>query len=340
MSNKIDEAYIGKNLIYASRNFNLVMRLDEWAIGKEVGIILNGEPYKFTPESEIVEFRLPGLTNCYSMFYISSTGDTDDGLSLTKYKFVNEIIQMPDMSDNVNCESMFDNYEAIHPAYYEDMEIDDIENWNMSNVETMKWMFYNSYVSANSLSKISNWNVSKCKIFASMFGDNYRLPETFDLSNWNVSSGEDFRQMFADTPLYNTDQFSYPQNRYDLDLHNWKFKDGANMGGIFIYCQAFNINVDGWDLSNVSDDTFTFYGTGVNARGSYRSPAVHLIGEITGIKSDVDLSNSVLDEQSAKMLYNALQYVDESKTFTYNFDYFSEEEIALAGEKGYTMVKA
>ena len=73
----------------------------------------------------------------------------------------------------------------------------DISEWNVSNVEDMDYMFYNSeFTSKNG--DISNWNVSKVEDMSSMFSYS---EFNGDISNWDVSNVKDMGGMFLGSPL-------------------------------------------------------------------------------------------------------------------------------------------
>lgn len=57
----------------------------------------------------------------------------------------------------------------------------DISEWDVSNVETMKGMFRNC---PNFSGNLSKWNVSKVWNMSFMFANTYRFNS--DISNWDV----------------------------------------------------------------------------------------------------------------------------------------------------------
>ena len=83
----------------------------------------------------------------------------------------------------------------------------DISEWNVSNVETMRCMFYGC---ENFISKgLENWDVSNVNNMGGMFYDCKKF--NGDLSKWNVSNVETMRYMF-----YGCENF------ISKGLENWK----------------------------------------------------------------------------------------------------------------------
>jgi len=62
-----------------------------------------------------------------------------------------------------------------------------IENWDVSSIDDMSWLFYSKY---HCNPNISDWNVSGVTDFSYMF----HVARNFnqDIGGWNVSNGNDF----------------------------------------------------------------------------------------------------------------------------------------------------
>ena len=95
----------------------------------------------------------------------------------------------------------------------------DISDWDVSNVESMRHMFY-WCIELRSIGDISSWNVSKVTNMCSMF--NHCEYFNQDLSCWDVSSVKDMEFMFKD-------------------------------------CNSFNQDISSWDVSSVTDKSCMFY---------------------------------------------------------------------------------
>ncbi|MEI0609410.1 BspA family leucine-rich repeat surface protein [Brachyspira pilosicoli] len=124
-------------------------------------------------------------------------------------------------------------------------DFEGIEDWDVSNVEDMSYMFaYMSYDSFESRSKakfnrnLNNWNVSKVKHMSFMFYycNDFNQP----LDKWDVSNVEDMFRMFD-----NCKKFNQP-------LNNWNVSNVTNMSGMFQVAESFNQPLDKWDVSNVT----------------------------------------------------------------------------------------
>ncbi|RDU73013.1 hypothetical protein CQA57_05670 [Helicobacter anseris] len=98
----------------------------------------------------------------------------------------------------------------------ERMNFSGIENWNVSNVEDMRGMFYgcNSFTS-----DLSKWDTNKVIDMAFMFCDCNSF--NADLSNWNVSNVEDMSYMF------------FHCKNFTSDLSRWNVSNVENMRGMF-----------------------------------------------------------------------------------------------------------
>lgn len=130
--------------------------------------------------------------------------------------------------DVSNVESM--NYTFWNTNSFEQ----DISNWDVSKVEDMEGLFFYSYkVNVN----LSNWDVSKVKIMKRMFKDSFYFnPE---VSLWNVENVVDMEEMF-----YNSE--------VNQDLKQWKVNNVDNMSKMFYNSKQFNHDLSVWDVDKVN----------------------------------------------------------------------------------------
>ena len=144
---------------------------------------------------------------------------------------------------DVDTSLITDMSELFYKSSRKDFE--GIEDWDVSNVEDMSYMFaYMSYDSFESRSKakfnrnLNNWNVSKVKHMSFMFYycNDFNQP----LDKWDVSNVEDMFRMFD-----NCKKFNQP-------LNNWNVSNVTNMSGMFQVAESFNQPLDKWDVSNVT----------------------------------------------------------------------------------------
>ena len=131
--------------------------------------------------------------------------------------------EMPDwdVSNVTNMFSAFDGRTEFNA---------NISNWNVSNVNDMGGMFYETSFNQD----ISNWNVGNVTYMNGMFS---KSSFNQDISNWNVSNVIGMIQMFYNSP-------------FNQDISNWDVSSVKYMGGMFEQ-SSFNQDIGGWDVSNV-----------------------------------------------------------------------------------------
>ena len=107
----------------------------------------------------------------------------------------------------------------------------DISQWDVSNVEYMNNMFYNSVFTGKN-SDILDWDVSNVKNMNSMFnGSRFNG----DISNWNVSNVNNMGGMFE-------------ESKFNGDLSNWDVSNVTRMYHIF-NDSSFKGNIDHWNVN-------------------------------------------------------------------------------------------
>ncbi len=118
-----------------------------------------------------------------------------------------------------------------------------MNNWNVSNIDTMEYVFArDSFFNQN----ISNWHVSNVKDMGHLFeGD---LSFNQPLNSWDVSNVTNMQSMFNEDTSFNQ------------ALNNWNVSHVTNMGALFGTCLSFNQDISNWDVSNVNDMGFMFAG--------------------------------------------------------------------------------
>jgi surface protein len=113
---------------------------------------------------------------------------------------------------------------------------DDIGNWDVSNVVNMEQMFNGSSFNNGGSSSINNWNVSGVTNMEGMFiGSLFNQP----ISGWNVSNVQIMGTMFSNAP------FNQPIGNWDVS--NVLFMAGMFGGGLF------NQDIGNWNISGVTD---------------------------------------------------------------------------------------
>ena len=148
----------------------------------------------------------------------------------------------------------------------------DIGNWDVSNVTSMKHMFCGDHASKIRMpfnQDIGKWDVSSVTDMNSMFS--YSLFNQ-DIGNWDVSNVTNMDRMFATTRLFNQDIGKWDvskvtnmecmfisANAFNKDLSKWDVSNVSNMSGMFCKTKSFNQNLKNWQVNNNVDisDIFT-----------------------------------------------------------------------------------
>lgn len=132
---------------------------------------------------------------------------------------------------------------------------------NLSNVTSMKGIFFNSWV--GSIPNLNNWDVSKVTDMSEMFFFNIFFNEY--INDWDVSTVEDMSNMFTgaytfNQPIGNWDtgqvtnmngMFSEAKN-FNQPIGNWNVSSVTNMNNMFAWASNFNQPIGDWDVSNVT----------------------------------------------------------------------------------------
>ncbi len=167
-------------------------------------------------------------------------------------------------------------------AYIGDMKIKhlDVSHWDVSNVTSMTCMFYG--MGALEELDVSKWNVSKVESFNHMFCDNFKL-EALNLTRWDVSSVKTMFNMFDDNYKLRTVGDISHWNTINLidvggmfngcnlfvgvngtiDLSGWNTSNLKVTGEMFRNVAAEVIDLRGWDLSSITDSTWSGTGNGI-----------------------------------------------------------------------------
>jgi surface protein len=120
----------------------------------------------------------------------------------------------------------------------------DLDNWDVSQVSSMKRMFYNA-TSFNG--DISSWDVSNVTNMPYMFYNAENFNQ--DIGNWNVGNVTDMSHMFLFAAKFNQ------------DLGNWDVGNVTDMSYMFASATNFNQDLGNWNMSNVENVTEMFAST-------------------------------------------------------------------------------
>ncbi|WP_086298843.1 BspA family leucine-rich repeat surface protein, partial [Campylobacter devanensis] len=150
----------------------------------------------------------------------------------------------------------------------------DISSWDVSNVTNMSYMFYGAI---NFNSDISSWDVSNVTNMSYMFRSATSFNQSLD--NWDVSNVTNMSYMFYCATNFNSDISSwdvskvtdmsymfYCANSFNQPLNNWDVSKVKNIRGMFCHAKSFNQPLASWKISiNYRDSKVdTFYGSAQN----------------------------------------------------------------------------
>jgi len=137
---------------------------------------------------------------------------------------------------------------------------ENIEDWNVSNVQNMSYTFRDATHFNQSLAK---WDVGKVNNMSYMFYNDIFFNQP--LNDWNVSRTQNMRGMFARTfsfnqPLnkWNTskvhDMAQMFENAYNFDqpIGDWNVGRVLLMHSMFSYAKSFNQTLNKWNVSRVT----------------------------------------------------------------------------------------
>lgn len=116
---------------------------------------------------------------------------------------------------------------------------------------------------------------------------------------------------------------------------NFYTENCENMSQMFRNClNLISLNLgDKFDMGKVSNADTMFYNC---------NSLSNVTGKISNLKVDLDIHYSPLTNSSAMVFINGLSEVEETKNLTFNsttYDELSEDQIALATSKGWSVIK-
>tara|TARA_A100000164_G_scaffold374868_1_gene408749 strand:+ start:1218 stop:2315 length:1098 start_codon:yes stop_codon:yes gene_type:complete len=112
-----------------------------------------------------------------------------------------------------------------------------IDNWDVSNVTDMTYMFKSTEFNQD----IGSWDVSNVTNMIGMFYKNHSFDQ--DIGSWNVGNVTNMYLMFSDA-----DSTSFNQ-----DISSWDVSSVSNMTYMFYGAELFNQDLSSWDVSNVTN---------------------------------------------------------------------------------------
>ncbi len=198
----------------------------------------------------------------------------------------------------------------------------DISNWDVSNVTDMSGMFIHA---KNFNQDICRWDVSNVTNMSNMFQDARRFNQ--EIGNWDVRQVKDMTNMFTRAEIFNGDIGAWQLNslekmkgmfhgarKFNQDISNWDVSKVRSMRDLFNKASSFNQDISSWDVSNVSYMDFMFAGaTSFNQDiGNWDISNVFAVIEMfsgaTAFNQDIGDWDVSLINHMDKMFYNATSF--------------------------------
>ncbi|WP_422105442.1 BspA family leucine-rich repeat surface protein [Winogradskyella sp.] len=167
---------------------------------------------------------------------------------------------IPDLSQVISMNSMFFHCKSL---------IGDasINNWDVTNVIDMSWMFAGTTPFNQPL---SNWNVSNVSNMEYMFlnDTNFNQP----LNAWNVSNVSNMAYMFS-------------RAVFNQPLNNWDVSNVSTMERMFDRSVNFDQDLGDWDISSLTNAEDMFFNTGLST-ANYDSTLIGWNNDSSGLPND------------------------------------------------------
>jgi len=144
--------------------------------------------------------------------------------------------------------------------------INGLDEWDTSNVDTMRSMFLDA---SNFNQDISSWDTGNVTQMNKMFQNVNSFNQ--DISTWDTSSVTTMGQMFRDAGSFNKDisvwdtssvtnmRFMFAvADSFNQPIGSWDTSSVTSMSGMFNNANSFNQPIGTWDTSNVTDMSSMF----------------------------------------------------------------------------------
>jgi surface protein len=138
------------------------------------------------------------------------------------------VSDVPDLSLSTDFSNCFSNYSFA--------TINRIDEWDISNVALLDYMFDNALTFNQS---INSWNTSNVTSMRSMFGSCSSFNQ--NLNSWDTSSVTDMSLMFSNATSFNG------------NISSWDTRNVQTMLTMFSNATAFNQIISNWNVRNVLD---------------------------------------------------------------------------------------
>ncbi len=221
-----------------------------------------------------------------------------------------------DTSSLTDTWAMFQNCKALTSL--------NLSGWDTSHVVNMGAMFYGLWAMPSL--DVTGFDTSKVDQFHAMFKECRKLT-VLDVTGFDTSGAGGMSWMFYDC-----------RSLKSLDLSGWNVSRVKDMSNMFRSCTALaSLQLGRWEMGNLGTQyaglTDTFYGC---------TALRDVSGTLSGINTNLSLGDSPLTNASAMVFIRGLAEVTAARTITFSaatYDTLTEEQIALATSKGWTVAK-
>ena len=141
-----------------------------------------------------------------------------------------------------------------------------IDNWDVSNVTDMSYMFFGS---STFNQNIGSWNVENVKNMSNIFAG--ALAFNQNIENWDVGNVTTMLGMFQSAKAFNQDISSWNVGNvtnmssmffgalsFNQDIGNWNVMNVTDMSSMFLSANVFNQNIGNWDVRKVTNMSAMF----------------------------------------------------------------------------------
>lgn len=185
---------------------------------------------------------------------------------------------IPNLSNVTDMQSMFYNCSSLN-------QINNINNWDVSNVQNMNFLFSGCTLFNQPL---SNWNTSNV---TSMFGM-FFYADAFnqDISSWNTGNVTDMTNMFGAATNFNQ------------PLNSWNTSNVTSMNSMFAGAVRFNQPLNNWNTANVTNMGYMFFHGGVTTfPGFQQNIGSWVLNPNVDLQSMLNFSGMDCDSYSATL---------------------------------------
>ena len=165
----------------------------------------------------------------------------------------------PDLSNASSMEYAF--------GYTNITSIPNIGNWDVSNITSMKYLFYNA---ANFDQDISSWDISSVEDMSYMFA--YASSFNQPIGSWDVSNVKEMSQIFDHASSFNQ------------SLEDWKLRDlsgDISLAFSGMSCHNYSRSLRSWSDDTLTVKEFTLFAEGVEYGSEAKYYRQHLIDSLS-----------------------------------------------------------